>query len=139
MIVIGCVSVISGVAVAYLHNKNQTTSDPVSPWVGKLIRTFRIIKLKTTQEKSHNNTPYEMQVDGKEGITKSSVSSDGNNIDNNTKMSISNDITGCNGDRVPCLITWIEVARALDRFMMIVCLCLTLMSLITTVTLFIVS
>ena len=124
MLIIGCLSIITGVSVAYLHHRN-TTSD-VPAWLGKLL--WRC-KVSNTHRRTKTKDGDEIRDNSKRN---SAIN--GSHHQEEEAYSI-NDGGGYNKDIYG--YSWLDVAALLDRCMMVTGLTLTLLSEIVTVALFV--
>ena len=131
MIIIGCLSIITGVSVAYLHHRN--TSSDVPAWLGKLL--WRC-KVSSTHRRTKAEDCDEIQDNDerrKEYISHNAIN-DSHQQEEEVYSSINDEGRyGRDGHGY----SWVEVAALLDRCMMITCLTLTLLSLIVTAALFV--
>ena len=143
MIIIGCISVINGVAVANLHHRKTQ----VPSWLKKLLQKYKTTKSQQQSRSGIHGTSSTLISDSsddtlpkKKAVQKYSnreiyvlnTAANDDNIDTVDDYRICDGGGSINDENPTCRLTWVEVANLLDRFMMIVCVCLTVLSIITT-------
>ena len=120
---------VSGVIVAYFHNFQLSSNIPV--WVCNIIKCCQ-------NKKRHEISADDLQISSKY-VGAIEISSDqdlGNNTE--TKSStVKNEAVGVNKEDT-CLITWKDLGLLIDRFLLLICVCTTVISMIVILVCFLV-
>ena len=121
MIITGCLSVISGVIVAYFHHRHLSFNIP--EWVNHLILCF--------QDRKHKENPanrFQMVSNDVETLEVSSDWDSDNIAETNSSKVKSESKSVSVIDKDKCLVTWKDVALLIDKLLLLTCACLTVIS-----------